>query len=111
VWTQAVKPLGPIAYIIKARVTLLRDIDAAMSPFNAFMFIGARDGGAADAPALREQRCGGPLSDEVRQGGQSDIPRADDGGVLGSGSERSNDFRSASHADMILQAWQFRRVP
>ena len=39
VWTQAVKPLGPIAYIIKARVTLLRDVGAAMSPFNAFMFI------------------------------------------------------------------------
>ena len=39
VWTQAVKPLGPIAYIIKARVTLLRDLGSAMSPFNAFMFI------------------------------------------------------------------------
>jgi O-acetylhomoserine (thiol)-lyase len=39
VWTQAVKPLGPIAYIIKARVTLLRDLGAAMSPFNAFQFI------------------------------------------------------------------------
>ena len=39
IWTQAVKPLGPIAYIIKARVTLLRDIGAAMSPFNAFQFI------------------------------------------------------------------------
>jgi O-acetylhomoserine (thiol)-lyase len=39
IWTQAVKPLGPIAYMIKARVTLLRDIGAAMSPFNAFMFI------------------------------------------------------------------------
>ena len=39
VWTQAVKPLGPIAYIIKARVTLLRDIGAAMSPFNAFLFL------------------------------------------------------------------------
>ncbi|MCW5746053.1 MAG: PLP-dependent transferase [Alphaproteobacteria bacterium] len=39
VWTQAVKPLGPIAYILKARVTLLRDLGAAMSPFNAFMFI------------------------------------------------------------------------
>ncbi len=39
VWTQAVKPLGPIAYILKARVTLLRDIGAAMSPFNAFQFI------------------------------------------------------------------------
>jgi len=37
VWTEAVKPLGPIAYIIKARVTLLRDLGAAMSPFNAFM--------------------------------------------------------------------------
>jgi O-acetylhomoserine (thiol)-lyase len=33
VWTQAVKPLGPIAYIIKARVTLLRDVGAAMSPW------------------------------------------------------------------------------
>jgi O-acetylhomoserine (thiol)-lyase len=39
VWTEAAKPLGPIAYILKARVTLLRDIGAAMSPFNAFQFI------------------------------------------------------------------------
>ena len=39
VWTEAVKPLGPIAYILKARVTLLRDVGAAMSPFNAFQFI------------------------------------------------------------------------
>ena len=39
VWTQAVKPLGPIAYIIKARVTLLRDIGAAASPFNCWMHI------------------------------------------------------------------------
>ena len=39
VWTQAVKPMGPIAYIIKMRVTLLRDIGASMSPFNAFLFV------------------------------------------------------------------------
>jgi len=39
VWTQAVKPLGPIAYIIRARVILLRDIGASMSPFNAFQFV------------------------------------------------------------------------
>jgi len=39
VWTEAVKPMGPIAYIIKARVTLLRDLGSAMSPFNAFQFI------------------------------------------------------------------------
>jgi O-acetylhomoserine (thiol)-lyase len=31
--------LGNIAFIIKARVQLLRDIGAAMSPFNAFMFL------------------------------------------------------------------------
>ena len=39
VWTEAVKPLGPIAYIIKARVTLQRDLGYSMSPFNAFMFL------------------------------------------------------------------------
>ena len=39
VWTEAVKPLGPIAYILRARVILLRDIGACMSPLNAFQFI------------------------------------------------------------------------
>jgi O-acetylhomoserine (thiol)-lyase len=36
VWSQAVKPLGPIAYILRARVVLLRDLGSALSPFNAF---------------------------------------------------------------------------
>ncbi|MBK8175703.1 MAG: PLP-dependent transferase [Rhodospirillales bacterium] len=39
VWVEAAKPLGPIAYILRMRVVLLRDIGAAMSPFNAFQFI------------------------------------------------------------------------
>ncbi|MCP5372795.1 MAG: PLP-dependent transferase [Hyphomicrobiales bacterium] len=39
VWTQAVKPLGPIAFILRMRVILLRDVGAAMSPMNAFLFI------------------------------------------------------------------------
>jgi len=39
VWSQAVKPLGPIAYLIRARVVLLRDLGAAMSPYNAFQFL------------------------------------------------------------------------
>ncbi len=39
VWTEAVKPMGPIAYIIRARVVLLRDLGAALSPFNAFQII------------------------------------------------------------------------
>jgi len=39
VWSEAVKPLGPIAYIIRARVVLLRDLGAALSPFNAFQLL------------------------------------------------------------------------
>ena len=39
IWTEASKPLGPIAFILKARTTLLRDLGSAMSPFNAFQFI------------------------------------------------------------------------
>jgi len=31
--------VGPIAYIIKMRVQLLRDMGAALSPFNSFMFL------------------------------------------------------------------------
>jgi len=38
-FVEALKPLGNIAYIIKARVTLLRDIGAALSPFNSFLFL------------------------------------------------------------------------
>jgi O-acetylhomoserine (thiol)-lyase len=38
-FVEALKPLGNIAYIIKARVTLLRDVGTALSPFNAFLFL------------------------------------------------------------------------
>ena len=31
--------LGPLAYILKMRVTLLRDMGACLSPFNAFLFL------------------------------------------------------------------------
>ncbi len=37
VWAEAAKPLGPIAYALKLRVTLLRDLGPAASPFNAFL--------------------------------------------------------------------------
>jgi O-acetylhomoserine (thiol)-lyase len=39
IWTEAAKPLGPIAYILKARTTLLRDLGPAISPFNAFLIL------------------------------------------------------------------------
>ena len=34
-----VEALGPLAYITKARVQLLRDTGAALSPFNSFLFL------------------------------------------------------------------------
>jgi O-acetylhomoserine (thiol)-lyase len=37
IWVEAVKPIGPVAYIIRARVILLRDLGSAISPFNAFL--------------------------------------------------------------------------
>ena len=39
VWAQAAKPLGPIAYILRARTVLLRDLGSALSPFNAFQIL------------------------------------------------------------------------
>ncbi|MEW5758915.1 MAG: O-acetylhomoserine aminocarboxypropyltransferase/cysteine synthase [Candidatus Omnitrophota bacterium] len=38
-FVEALKPLGNIAYIIKARVTLLRDLGTAISPFNSFLML------------------------------------------------------------------------
>jgi len=39
IFSVAAEPLGPIAFILKARTTVLRDMGGAMSPFNAFLFI------------------------------------------------------------------------
>lgn len=39
VWAEAAKPLGPVAYALKLRVTLLRDMGAALSPASAFQLL------------------------------------------------------------------------
>lgn len=38
-WLEKAAPLGPVAYVLRARAVLLRDIGAAASPLNAFQFI------------------------------------------------------------------------
>ena len=38
-FVEALKPIGNIAYIIKARVSLLRSMGPAVSPFNSFLFL------------------------------------------------------------------------
>jgi len=53
VWARDIKPMGPVAYIIRARVILLRDIGAALSPFNAFQLIQ----GLETMPLRMERHC------------------------------------------------------
>jgi O-acetylhomoserine (thiol)-lyase len=57
VWTQAVKPLGPIAYIIRMRTCLLRDLGAPMAPMNAFLFLQ----GLETLPLRMERHCANAL--------------------------------------------------
>jgi O-acetylhomoserine (thiol)-lyase len=57
VWSQAAKPLGPIAYILRMRTCLLRDIGAPMAPFNAFMFLQ----GLETLPLRMERHCSNAL--------------------------------------------------
>ncbi|TAL36205.1 MAG: O-acetylhomoserine aminocarboxypropyltransferase/cysteine synthase [Spirochaetes bacterium] len=38
-FVEALAPVGNIAYILKARVSLLRDLGPALSPFNSFLFL------------------------------------------------------------------------
>jgi len=51
VYTEA---LGPAAYIGRARVVPLRNIGAALSPFNAFLILQHRDARAAHRPHQRQ---------------------------------------------------------
>ncbi|MBE3102402.1 MAG: O-acetylhomoserine aminocarboxypropyltransferase/cysteine synthase [Firmicutes bacterium] len=38
-FVKALEPIGNIAYIVKARLILLRDLGPALSPFNSFLFL------------------------------------------------------------------------
>jgi O-acetylhomoserine (thiol)-lyase len=53
VWTAATRPLAPIAYIVRARAVLLRDLGAAMSSFTAFQLLR----GLETLPLRMRQHC------------------------------------------------------
>lgn len=57
VWTQAVKPLGPIAYIIRMRTCLQRDLGAPLAPMNCFLAIQ----GLETLPLRMERHCANAL--------------------------------------------------
>ncbi|PZW49030.1 O-acetylhomoserine sulfhydrylase [Humitalea rosea] len=53
IWTVAAAPLGPIAYILRMRTCLLRDLGAPMAPFNAFLTLQ----GLESLPLRIERHC------------------------------------------------------
>lgn len=71
VWSQAAKPLGPIAYILRARTVLLRDLGAALSPFNAFQILQ----GVETLPLRMKRHCENALAvaDHLRR--RKDVKR------------------------------------
>jgi O-acetylhomoserine (thiol)-lyase len=53
VWTEAVKPLGPVAYIIRMRTCLMRDLGAPLAPMNCFLALQ----GLETLPLRMERHC------------------------------------------------------
>lgn len=53
IWTEATKEMGPVAYIIRVRTNLLRDLGSSLSPFNAFQLIQ----GVETLPLRMKQHC------------------------------------------------------
>ncbi len=92
VWSDA---LGQAAYIGRVRTVLLRNMGAALSPFNAFLFlVGPRDAAPADgAPLAQRARRGEHARGAPRRRlgqlpgprGRRPVPRAPDRQVLKGG--------------------------
>ena len=69
--------VGPVAYIIKARVQLLRDLGPAIAPFNAFLHrAGPGDAVPADRAARRERPAGRRVAGGARRGRVRQLRRA-----------------------------------
>ena len=71
VWAEAAKPLGPIAYVLRARTVLLRDLGAALSPFNAFQLIQ----GVETLPLRMPRHCANALKVVDYLGTRKDVTR------------------------------------
>ncbi|MDB5412223.1 MAG: O-acetylhomoserine aminocarboxypropyltransferase [Rubritepida sp.] len=87
VWSQAAKPLGPIAYILRMRTCLLRDLGAPMSPFNAFMFLQ----GLETLPLRMERHCSNAIAVAKHLKGHPDVTRVIHPSVMEGESKRRAD--------------------
>ncbi len=100
--------MGNVAFILKVRVTLLRDIGPALSPFNSFLFLQ----GLETLPLRQHQHCaeragGRPVSQEASAGELGDVPRPGGRSELPGGLEVSEDAASAaSSASASRAGWR-----
>jgi O-acetylhomoserine (thiol)-lyase len=98
VWSEAVKPIGPVAYIIKARVTLLRDLGSALSPFNAFLTLQG-----IETLALRmERHCANASSVAAWLGARPEVVKVIHPSVqTGVGRERASKYLKGGHGGLV----------
>ncbi len=98
VWTAAVKPLGPIAYILKARTTLLRDLGSAMSPFNAFLTLQ----GIETLPLRMERHCANALAVAKFLKGRSEVETViHPSQQAGAGAERAAKYLKGGQGGLV----------
>ena len=72
IWILLIAPgIGPIAYILKMRVTLLRDLGAPLAPFNAFLFLQ----GIETLPLRMREHSRNALSVATFLAGRKDVSR------------------------------------
>ncbi|ATE67049.1 O-acetylhomoserine aminocarboxypropyltransferase/cysteine synthase family protein [Rhizorhabdus dicambivorans] len=71
VWSEAAKPLGPIAYALRVRTVLLRDLGAALSPFNAFQILQ----GLETLPLRMPRHCENAVRVAAFLSGRADVTR------------------------------------
>jgi O-acetylhomoserine (thiol)-lyase len=98
VWTEAVKPLGPIAYIIRARVVLLRDLGSAMPAMNAFNFIQ----GMETLPLRMRAHCENGSAVAEHLAGHDKVTRViHPGQMSGVARERADKYLSGGHGNLV----------
>lgn len=98
VWSEAAKPLGPIAYILRARTVLLRDLGAALSPFNAFQILQ----GLETLPLRMPRHCENAAKVVTFLQGRADVVRVIHPSIqTGIQAERTARYLSGGHGGLV----------
>jgi O-acetylhomoserine (thiol)-lyase len=98
VWSQAAKPLGPIAYILRMRTCLLRDLGAPMSPFNAFMFLQ----GLETLPLRMERHCSNAIKVAAFLSGHPDVVKVIHPSVMtGESNRRADAYLKGGYGSLL----------